>query len=415
MICPGRLPDDSALMNEIENERTPDRSLKHARELLESFPLIDGHNDLPWSIRKNPSAPGDVEAFDLSETAPGDTDLPRLREGLVGAQFWSVFLPGEIAEQGYSKVQLEQFDIALRMIERYPETLALALTADDIEAAFENGKIASLIGMEGGHALENSLGALRAFYRLGARYLTLTHNVTLDWVDAAMDAPRHHGLSAFGKELIREMNRLGMMVDLSHVSPDAMSDALDVTEAPVIFSHSSARALTDHPRNVPDTILERMPENGGIVMVTFIPAFVSEAVAEWEEPVKQLLTGTESHEEIDRVKSDYAKRFPMPRATLEHVADHIDYVRRITGIEHVGIGSDFWGSEFTPVGLEDTSRFPHLIAELIRRGWTDTDLEKLAGGNILRVFRAAESAAERIQQERPPSTATIEKLDGYRP
>jgi len=268
-----------------------DPALVHARRILRASPLIDGHNDLAWVIREDKRAPRDVEAYDLRQRTSGDTDLPRLRSGQVGAQFWSVFIPGEIRDSGYAKVQLEQIDIARRVVERYPEALSLATTASDVTAAFRNGRIGALLGMEGGHAIENSLGALRSYYRLGVRYMTLTHNVTLDWADAAMDVPRHNGLTPFGKEVVREMNRLGMIVDISHVTPKVMHDVLDVTEAPVMFSHSSAMALTDHPRNVPDDVLRRLGKNGGVVMVTFIPAFVSQPVANWELRLSELTRG----------------------------------------------------------------------------------------------------------------------------
>ena len=390
-----------------------DEVLVHARRLLKSTPLIDGHNDLPWSIRENAKAPGNVDAFDLHKRMPGDTDLGRLREGLVGAQFWSVYIPGE-TKKGYARVQLEQIDITRRMIERYPEALSLALTADDIERSFKKGLIASLLGMEGGHAIENSLGALRAYYALGVRYMTLTHNVTLAWADAALDKPKHNGLTAFGKEVVREMNRLGMLVDLSHVTDRVMSDALDVSEAPVIFSHSGARAMTNHRRNVPDSILVRIPKNRGIVMVCFIPSFVSQEIAEWEAPLNERLAGYSSSDVYDRIRREYAAEHPLPKATLKHVADHIEYVRKLAGIDHVGIGSDFWGSDDVPIGLEDVSRFPYLFAELIKRGWSDPDLEKLAGRNILRVLRDAEAAASRLQKLRRASTATIESLDGHK-
>src|SRR5918997_880739 len=256
-----------------------DRALERAKKLLRSTPLIDGHNDLPWTVRERKDAPRDVAAYDLRKTTEGHTDFDRLAKGLVGAQFWSIYLPGEIKDSGFAKVQLEQFDIARRVIARSPDRLQLALTADEIERSFKRGRVASLLGMEGGHAIENSLGALRAYYDLGARYMTLTHNVTLDWADAAMDSARHNGLTAFGDSVVREMNRLGMLVDLSHTSPATMSDALNVTQAPVIFSHSSARALCAVPRNVPDSILRRLPRNGGVVMVTFVPQFISPAVA----------------------------------------------------------------------------------------------------------------------------------------
>ena len=400
-------------------QSSPDRALSHARRLLHSSPLIDGHNDLPWEIREDSTAPRDVAAYDLRTRRPKQTDLMRLGDGEVGAQFWSIYIPGEIRDSGYARVQLEQFDIARRMIARYPDRLGLALTADDIERLFKRGRIASLLGMEGGHAIENSLGALRSYYALGARYMTLTHNVTLDWADAALDSVRHGGLTEFGREVVREMNRLGMLVDLSHTSPGTMSDALDVSEAPVIFSHSSARALVDHPRNVPDSILARLPRNGGLVMVTFVPAFVSSEVAEWERQ------GDSARKQLEATVSDSAERkrqndawlaaHPRPEATLAQVADHIQHVRDVAGVDHVGIGSDFDGTDYTPVGLEDVSRFPELFAELIRRGWSDADLKKLAGQNLLRVLRQAEATAARLQQSRQPSTRTIQELDGPRP
>jgi membrane dipeptidase len=395
--------------------QSKDRALEHARQLLKSTPLIDGHNDLPWEIREFKSSPRDVAAYDLRSRTPKHTDLGRLKEGQVAAQFWSIYIPGEIKDSGYARVQLEQFDIARRMIASYPDRLALALTASDIERDFKRGRIASLLGMEGGHAIENSLGALRAYYDLGARYLTLTHNVTLDWADAALDTTRHNGLTEFGREVVREMNRLGMLVDLSHVSAATMSDALDVSEAPVIFSHSSARALTDHPRNVPDSILARLPRNGGIVMVTFVPAFVSPEAAAWDaearEQYEKLKASVSDTAERRRLNDEWKAAHPQPPATLKQVADHIEHVRKVAGIEHVGIGSDFDGIDTVPQGLEDVSKFPQLFAELIRRGWSDGDLKKLAGQNLLRVLRAAEATAARLQKTRQPSTKTIEQLD----
>jgi membrane dipeptidase len=398
--------------------QSSDPALDHARKLLESTPLIDGHNDLPWEIRESKTAPRDVAAYDIRRTAPKQTDLPRMAEGRVGAQFWSIYIPGEIKDSGYARVQLEQFDIARRMIARYPDRLALALTADDIERDFKQKKVASLLGMEGGHAIENSLGALRSYYALGARYMTLTHNVTLDWADAALDTARHAGLTEFGKEVVREMNRLGMLVDLSHVSPGVMSDALDVAEAPVIFSHSSARALTNHPRNVPDSILVRLKKNGGVVMVTFVPAFVSPEAAVWDQEAQResnrLKATVSDTAERQRLQDEWKAAHPQPRATLKQVADHIEHVRDVAGIDHVGIGSDFDGIETVPEGLEDSSKFPQLFAELIRRGWSDADLKKLAGENLLRAFHAAEATAARLQKTRQPSTKTIEQLDGSR-
>ena len=393
-----------------------DPALERARRILRSVPLVDGHNDLAWEIRYSETAPMDVAAYDLRTRTPGHTDFGRLKAGQLGAQFWSIYVPGEVKDSGYARIQLEQFDIARRFIARYPDRLALALRAADIEREFKRGRIGSLLGMEGGHVLENSLGVLRSYYDLGARYLTLTHNVTLDWADAAADTARHGGLTEFGREVVREMNRLGMLVDLSHVSPATMSDVLDVAEAPVIFSHSSARALTDHVRNVPDSILGRLPKNGGVVMVTFVPAFVSQEVADWEElaaeEVKRLRTVATDTVDLRRRMDEWTVAHPRPNATLAQVADHIEHVRKVAGADHVGVGSDFDGITHVPVGLEDVSTFPQLFAELIRRGWSDADLRKLAGRNVLRAMRAAEATAARLQQERQPSTRTIEQLDG---
>jgi membrane dipeptidase len=391
-----------------------DPALERARKILRSVPLIDGHNDLPWEIRTSETAPMDVAAYDLRGRTRGHTDLERLKAGQVGAQFWSIYVPGEVKDSGYARIQLEQFDIARRTIARYPDRLAPALTAADIEREFKRGRVASLLGMEGGHVIENSLGALRVYYDLGARYLTLTHNVTLDWADAAADSARHDGLTEFGREVVREMNRLGMLVDLSHVSPGTMSDALDVAAAPVIFSHSSARALTNHTRNVPDSILRRLPKNGGAVMVTFVPAFVSQEVADWEAAAGaegKRLEAVGDSVERERLVNEWRAAHPRPDATLAQVADHIEHVRKVAGVDHVAIGSDFDGITETPVGLGDVSTFPDLFAELIRRGWSDDDLRKLAGKNLLRVLRAAESTAARLQRERQPSTRTIEQLD----
>ena len=392
-----------------------DAQLAHAKKLLEQTILIDGHNDLPWEIRTAEGAPRDVAAYDLRTPRKGMTDLARLAEGRVGAQFWSIYIPGEIKDSGFARVQLEQFDIARRMIARYPDRLMLALTADDIVKAKKQKKIASLLGMEGGHAIENSLGALRSYYDLGARYMTLTHNVTLDWADAALDSVRHEGLTRFGEEVVHEMNRLGMLVDLSHVSPGVMSDALNVTEAPVIFSHSSCRALVDFPRNVPDSILARLPQNGGVVMVTFVPGFVSNAVRDAEtangQAIDSLLKDVTDTTERRRIAREYGASHPLPHATIAQVADHIEHVRKVAGVDHVGIGSDFDGIDAGPDGLEDVSKFPALFAELIRRGWSDADLKKLAGENVLRVLRQAEAVAMKDRKGREPSTATILELD----
>ncbi len=396
---------------------TGEAALAHARELLASTPLIDGHNDLPWAIRENKAAPRDVEAYDLRKHTAHQTDIARMRAGKLGGQFWSVYIPGEIRDSGYARVQLEQIDIARRMIAKYPETLVSASTAADVRSAFAAGKIGSLMGMEGGHAIENSLGALRDYYALGVRYMTLTHNVTLDWADAALDTAKHGGLTNFGREVVREMNRLGMLVDLSHVSPGVMSNALDVSEAPVIFSHSSARAIVDHPRNVPDSILRRLPKNGGVVMVTFVPGFDSPKVrarsvarAKIESDLKA--AGRDSTARMRELKV-WDAAHPEPKATLKDVADMVDYVKKTAGADHVGIGSDFDGvDDDLPIGLEDQSKYPMLFAELITRGWSDADLKKLAGENVLRALAKAEEVAKRLQKTRPPSTKTIQEMDG---
>jgi membrane dipeptidase len=392
-----------------------DAALEHARRVLAAHPVIDGHNDLPWTIREYAKAPRDVVAYDLRSRTPGDTDLERLREGGVGGQFWSVYVPGDLPG-GFARTQLEQIDIARRMIARYPDRLAFATTADEVERAMKAGRVASLLGIEGGHAIESSLGALRAYFDLGVRYMTLTHNVTLDWADAAGDARRHGGLTRFGEEVVREMNRLGMLVDLSHVSDETMEDALRVSEAPVVFSHSSARALCDVPRNVPDAVLARMKANGGVVMVTFVSAFVSPEVAKASAPLwkeyEERTRGVADPGERERIGKEIASRMPKVRVTIAQVADHVDHVRKVAGVDHVGLGGDYDGNDSWPEGLEDVSGYPRLLAELARRGWSDEDLGKLASGNVLRVMRRAEEVARRLSAERPASTATIEALDG---
>lgn len=384
-----------------------DAALKHAKALLDKAPLVDGHNDLPWTIRADADHPMDVDAYDLRKPNAEQTDLPRLKEGRVAVQFWSVYVPGEL-KQGWARTQLEQIDLAKRMIARYPERLVLATRSTDIAKARKAGKVASFIGMEGGHVLENSLGALRAYYDLGARYMTLTHNVTLDWADAALDQPRNGGLTAFGKEVVREMNRLGMLVDLSHTSPDVMRQALDTSEAPVIFSHSSARALVDHPRNVPDDVLARMAANGGVVMVTFVPAFVSNDYKRWKDGlVARTKTMDHGSAAYKVVEAAYIKDAgAAPKATLKQVADHIDHVAKVAGVDHVGLAADFDGGATTE-GLQDVSTYPALFAELIQRGWKDADLAKLAGGNLIRAFAKAEQVAVRLQKERAPSLAAV--------
>ena len=353
---------------------------ERVRRILDEVPLIDGHNDLPGKIREVKSSEGDVWLYDLRGETDGDTDLPRLRRGMVGAQFWSVHV--DVDHPRPAMQQLEQIDIAHRIIEAYPDELEFAGSVSDIERVFGTGKIASLLGIEGGHVIENSLGALRAFYRAGVRYMGLTHFSNTDWADSGTDSVVVDGLSPFGEEVVREMNRMGMLVDLAHVSPATMSDALNVTEAPIIFSHAAARALADHPRNVPDSILLRLRDNGGVLMQLFYPPYLDVS----EEP----------------------------RATIQDVADHIEHIRNVAGIDHVGIGSDFDGIPTYVSGLEDVSTYPTLFVELVRRGWSDDDLRKLAGRNLLRVMLEAESVTSRLQRQRPPSTRTIEEMDSPR-
>ena len=390
----------------LSAQSTTDAYLARARRILAQTPLIDGHNDLPWRIREDSVARGNVDRYDLRNHTRGHTDLERLRKGMVGAQFWSVYTPGEYRDSGYARVQLEQIDIARRVIEKYPDRLALALTSDDIKREFKRGRIGSLLGLEGGHAIENSLGALRAYYDLGVRYMTLTHNVTLDWADAALDSAKHNGLTAFGDSVVSEMNRLGMLVDLSHVSPGTMSDALNVTQAPVIFSHSGARALVDVARNVPDSILRRVTVNGGIVMVPFVTSFVSPAVLLYEQSERPTVDELRKQygndtAAITKAVDAWRASHPAPKATLSQVADQIDYVRQVAGVDHVGIGGDFDGITEVVEGLEDVSTYPALFAELARRGWSDADLRKLAGENLLRVFAQAESVSRRLRAQTP--------------
>lgn len=398
----------------IASAAAADDVLDRARMVLQDSPVVDGHNDLPWVIREKFG--GDVENYDISVYAQFDTDIPRMRAGKVGTQFWSVYVPSSMTSLDAVRVQLEQINIAHRIIEKYPDDLMLALSVADIDRGKEEGRIASLLGMEGGHTIVNSLGSLRSYYDLGVRYMTLTHFHSNDWADSATGEVRHEGITEFGREVIREMNRLGMLVDLSHVSANTMNDVLDVAEAPVIFSHSSARALTDHVRNVPDSVLKRVAENGGVVMVTFIPAYVSEERRAWEDGLIPLTMNTTSDAEDEAIGVLYREEHGQPPiATLSQVADHIEHVARVAGIDHVGIGSDFYGAMGDELieGLEDVSKFPDLVAELIRRGWTDENLAKLARENLLRAFTRAEIVAARLQETRNPSLGTIEALDGF--
>jgi len=401
-------------------EASLETRLAYVRTILRSTPLVDGHNDLPWAMREAAKDPLDVVAYDLRRPTAGMTDIARLRKGMVGGQFWSVYIPGEVRDSGYARIQLEQIDIAKRVIARYPDVFMPAFTAADVRKAYAQGKIGSLLGMEGGHAIENSLGALRSYYELGARYMTLTHNVTLDWADAANDVPRNNGLTAFGKEVVREMNRLGMIVDLAHTSPAVMSQALSVTEAPVIWSHAAARGITDVPRNVPDSILARLPKNGGVVMMTFVPGFVSQAVANYGAQVTAVRDSIATRFPNDndaqfKAVAAWRETHPTPIATISDVADHLDHIKKIAGAAHVGIGGDFDGITETVQGLEDVSTYPTLFAELLKRGWTATELKGLAGENVLRVLKGAESVSALLRTSRPSSTKTIQQLDGRRP
>jgi membrane dipeptidase len=393
--------------------------VEKARRLLDEVPLIDGHNDLPWEIRQR--AGGKVGALDLEDTTglenPTHTDVARLRKGGVGGQFWSVYVPTSIQGPEAVKAVLEQIDVVHRMAGRYPAAFEVALSADDVVRIHRAGKVASLIGMEGGHAIDNSLAVLRQLYNAGARYLTLTHSSNTDWADSATDAPEHGGLTPFGAEVVREMNRLGMLVDLSHVSAETMEEALDVSEAPVIFSHSSARALDGHPRNVPDDVLRRMAEDGGVVMVTFVPTFVSEELRGWnarraaeQERLKSLHPG--DPQAVEAGLEAWGEAHPSPGSHLVDVADHVEHVRRVAGIDQVGIGSDFDGIGSVPEALEGVQDFPVLFAELLRRGWTEAEVKKLAGENLLRAFREAEKVSQRLRRERPASEASLEELDG---
>lgn len=372
-----------------------------AIRILRTVPLIDGHNDLPDAIRER----GGLDSVDIGVDQPRlQTDIRRLRAGGVGAQFWAAYVPVSTIHEGTHPgvYALEQIDLVHRLCAKYP-AFAFARTAADVDRNFAAGKISCLIGIEGGHAIENSLGALRAFATLGVRYMTLTHWETIDWADAATDTAKHGGLTAFGEEVVREMNRVGMLVDLSHVSDATMMDALRVTRAPVIYSHSSARAIAHHVRNVPDSILRRIPASGGIVMVNFNPPFVSEPrrlhdVRRDSALAAMRAAGADS---IARQDSARAWNARAPAATLRQVADHLDHIRRIAGVDYVGLGSDFDGITSVPVGLEDVSKFPDLIGELLRRGWTETDIRKLAGLNVLRVLRAAEATAAQMRREYP--------------
>ncbi|MFE3584289.1 dipeptidase [Streptomyces vinaceus] len=386
--------------------------LSEARELLAEHPVVDGHNDLPWALRQQVRY--DLAQRDLADDqrAHLHTDIPRLRAGGVGAQFWSVYVRSDYAGDTAVSATLEQIDAVAQLIDRYPADLVRALTADDMEAARADGRIASLMGAEGGHSINNSLATLRALHRLGVRYMTLTHNDTIDWADSATDEPRHGGLSDFGREVVREMNRIGMLVDLSHVAATTMRDALDVSAAPVIFSHSSSLAVCEHPRNIPDDVLERLPANGGVAMATFVPKFILPAAVEWTLAADENLRAHGFHHldttpEAMALHRAFEAGRPRPVATAATVADHLDHMREVAGVDHIGIGGDYDGTAFTPTGLDDVAGYPNLVAELLARGWSRADLAKLTWSNAVRALRDAEAVARELSASRGPSNAVL--------
>jgi membrane dipeptidase len=388
-----------------------DGALKRALDLLEKVPMVDGHNDLPWVIRRDSNAQGDVLKYGLTRRHnDGDTDIPRLRQGRVAGQIWAAYVPTEIDHPARSV--LEQIDVILQMQAAYPDVFVPATRAADIAKAKRAGRIASIMAVEGGVGLENSLGPLRVWHAAGARLMTLCHNGTLDWIDSATDDARHRGLTKFGRTVVRELNRLGMIVDCAHVSPDVMRQVLDTSTAPIVFSHSNARALCDHPRNVPDDVLEKLRrKDDGLVMATFIPDFISEEVRLWMEPIRIALANDPVTGRLEAIAAHERTHGPRPKATLSQLADHIEYIAGKVGPERVGIGSDFFGVPTTPVGLEDVSRFPHLLAELFRRGWSDKLVAGLAGRNFIRVFQAVEREGERLRARAKPAVGRTADID----
>ena len=381
--------------------------------ILKETPLIDGHNDIAEQLRENYGLKVEGLASGTAQWKPKPlmTDMARLRQGRVGGQFWSVYIPSEVTGDAAIRETIEQIDIVKRMVKAYPNDLALAATADDVVRVHKTGRVASLIGIEGGHQIGGNLAALRQFYELGARYMTLTHFKNNEFADSATDDPKYHGINDFGRTVVHEMNRLGMLVDLAHVSDDTMRAALQVSKAPVVFSHSSARALDDHPRNVPDDILRLTAKNGGVVMVNFYSAYVSDDVRKWnaehaaeEARLKSLFVGQPDGR--DAAMKTWEQAHPAPLATVSEVADHVDHIAKVAGYDHVGIGGDLDGIDAAPAGLGTVSGYPLLFAELIRRGWSDQNLAKLAGGNVLRVMRQAEAVAASMKNE-PPATASL--------
>lgn len=397
---------------------SPDQALlARAHELLAENPVLDGHNDLPWALRQQVAY--DIGRRDIAadQSVHLHTDIPRLRAGGVGGQFWSVYVHASLVGDAAVSACLEQIDVVRRLATRYPGDLRLAHTSGQVAEAYAEGRIASLMGAEGGHSIANSLATLRGLHELGVRYMTLTHNDTIDWADSATDEARHGGLTRFGEEVVREMNRLGMLVDLSHVAASTMRDALRVSEAPVIFSHSSARAVCDHPRNVPDDVLDALADNGGVAMATFVSKFVLPEAAEWARAADarmraQGLDPLDTGEEAVRVQREFEAGHPRPVADVSTVADHLDHMRSVAGVDHIGLGGDFDGTTFVCRGLDDVSGYPNLVAELLARDWSEADVAKLTWGNALRVLRDAEGTGRALREWRDPSVATIGQLDG---
>jgi membrane dipeptidase len=396
---------------------TEEQAAATARAALEAAPVFDGHNDTPGQLRSRYN--NQINDFDFTDTltavsSEGEreamhTDLNRLKIGKVGAQFWSVYVPHNANEAAAVQQTIEQIDVTKRLIARYPADMRYAETAEQVEAAMAEGRIASLLGMEGGYSIGSNLGVLRQFYAMGARYMTLTHNSNTPWADAATDSPKHNGLTDFGKDVVREMNRIGMLVDLSHVSEKVMHDALDVARAPVIFSHSGARAIAGHPRNVPDSVLRRLPDNGGVIMVVALPGFINEKLRQWNarragEVARLRVEHLGNPAAAEAALKDWLAANPEPKSPLSDVADHIDHIRKVAGIEHIGIGGDYDGMPSGPVGMEDVSGYPALFTELAKRGYSQVELELIASRNIMRVMRDAESHARSVADQSPIET-----------